>query len=151
MLPPPTTIAISTPRWDTRCTSAAIAAMRSASAPYSALPISASPDSFSRTRLKAGCAPSVEGCALKSVLGLRLADLEAREAADHDVLAGLRGGGRSEVLDRLAAVLVLVHVLLLQQDDLLEPLSQLSLGDLGPHVLRLVGGLLLVDAVLGLL
>src|SRR2546421_2034790 len=123
-----------------------MAAMRSASAPYSALPMSASPESFSRTRLKAGRAPAVEGCALKSVLVLRLADLEAREAPDHDVLAGLRRRGGPQLLDRLAAVLVLVHVLLLQQDNLLEPFAELALGDLGAHVLGLVGGLLLVDA-----
>src|SRR3954447_24640362 len=135
MLPPPTTIATSTPRWDTRCTSAAIAAMRSASAPYSASPMRASPESFSRTRLKAGCAPSVEGCALNSGLVLRLADLEAREATDHHVLAGLRRRGRSEVLDGLAAVLVLVHVLLVEQDALLEPLPQPALGDLRADVL----------------
>src|SRR5204863_4579248 len=97
MLPPPTTIAISTPRRQTRCTSAAMAAMRSASAPYSALPIRASPESFRRMRLKAGRAPSVEGCAF-SALSLRLADLEAREAPDHDVLAGLRRGGRPEIV-----------------------------------------------------
>src|SRR4051794_21004647 len=109
MLPPPTTIAISTPRRDTRCTSAAMAAIRSASAPYSASPMRASPESFSRTRLKPGCAPSGEGCALKWRLGLP--DLEAREAADHDVLAGLRSRGRTKLLDRLPAVLVLVHVL----------------------------------------
>src|SRR3954451_3722420 len=151
MLPPPTTIATSTPRSHTRCTSAAIAAMRSASAPYSALPISASPESFRRMRLKAGRAPSAEGCALSSKLSLRLADLEASEAPDHDVLTRLRRGGRAQVLDRLAAVLVLVHVLLLEQDDLLEPLAQLALGDLGSHVLGLVGCLLLVDAQLGLL
>src|SRR4051812_38069278 len=151
MLPPPTTIATSTPRSHTRCTSAAIAAMRSASAPYSALPISASPESFRRMRLKAGRAPSAEGCALSSKLSLRLADLEASEAPDHDVLTRLRRGGSAELLDALAAVLVLVHVLLLEQDDLLEPLAQLALGDLRADVLGLVGGLLLVDAQLGLL
>src|SRR3954453_6699626 len=150
MLPPPTTIANSTPRSHTRCTSAAIAAMGSASAPYSALPIRASPESFRRMRLKAGRAPSAEGCALTSKLSLRLAALEASEAPDHDVLTRLRRGGSAQVLDALAAVLVLVHVLLLEQDDLLEPLAQLALGDLRADVLGLVGGLLLVDAQLGL-
>src|SRR3954469_18090345 len=123
--------------------------MRSASAPYSASPMRASPESFSRTRLKAGCAPSVEGCALNSGLVLRLADLEAREATDHHVLAGLRRRGSSEVLDGLAAVLVLVHVLLVEQDDLLEPLPQLALDDLRPRLLGLVLRLLLEDAPLG--
>src|SRR5947208_14692495 len=106
MLPPPTTIATSTPRRHTRCTSAAMAAIRSASAPYSALPIRASPESFSRTRLKAGRAPSVEGCPANPRLGL-FAYLIPGEAADHDVLARLRRGGRAQVLDALAAVLVL--------------------------------------------
>src|SRR5690348_2161189 len=149
MLPPPTTIATSTPRWQTRCTSAAIAAIRSASAPYSALPMRASPESFRRTRLKAGRAPSVEGWPANCPR--LLADLEASEAPDHHVLARLRGRGRAQLLDGLSAVLVLVHVLLLEQDDLLEPLAELALGDLRAHVLRLVGGLLLVDAELGLL
>src|SRR5436309_10637331 len=111
MLPPPTTIATSTPRSDTRWISAAMAAMRSASAPYSAEPMRASPESFSRTRLKAGRPPSPEACTATLRLCL-LADLEPGEAADHHVLARLRGRRRTQVLDRLPAVLVLVDVLL---------------------------------------
>src|SRR5436305_1136991 len=150
MLPPPTTIATSTPRACTRSISAAMAAMRSASAPYSAEPIRASPESFKRMRLNAGRAPLPDACASTSRLGL-LADLEAGEAADHHVLARLRGGRGPQVLDGLPGVLVLVHVLLVEEDDLLEPLAKLALGDLRAHVLRLVGGLLLVDAELRVL
>ena len=50
MFPPPTTIATSTPRRWTAATSFAIASTRSGSVPYSRLPISASPESFSSTR-----------------------------------------------------------------------------------------------------
>src|SRR5436309_1061995 len=127
-----------------------MAAIRSASAPYSADPMRASPESFSRIRLNAGRPPSPEACTATLRLCL-LADLEACEAADHHVLARLRGGRRPELLDRLPAVLVLVHVLLVQEDDLLEPFAELALRDLWAHVLGLVGGLLLVDPELGLL
>src|SRR3712207_2152271 len=85
----------------------------------------------------------------KAALAL-LAHLKAREAADDDVLARLRGRRRAQVLDRLAAVLVAVDVLLVEQNDLGEPLAQAALGDLRAHVLGLVLSLLLVDAQLGL-
>src|SRR5436309_2301707 len=98
--------------------------------------MSASPESFSRMRLKAGSPASVTWLQL-------LANLEAGEAPDHDVLAGLRRGRRAQVLDRLAGVLLGVHVLLLKQHDLLEPLAQPPFCDLRAHVLGLVGGLLL--------
>src|SRR3954467_14999398 len=137
MLPPPTTTATSTPSAWTRSTCSAMALMRSGSAPYSRAPISASPESFRRMRSNAAEA-------------LLLAHLVAREAADHDVLAGLRSRGRAQVLDRLPAVLVGVHVLLVQQHDLLEPLAQPALGDLRPNVLGLVRGLLLEDPQLAL-
>ncbi len=60
----------------------------------------------------------------------------------------------AELLDRLAAVLVLVDVLLAQQHDLVEPLVQLALDDALTDVLGTVGGLLggdpnLTLAVLG--
>src|SRR3954468_3843776 len=120
MLPPPTTTEICTPRCCTRRTRSALAAIRSRSAPYSSEPIRASPESFRRTRSKAGGAlwgaPTSSRATRtpRGPLGL-LAHLEAGEAADHDVLAGLRRGGRAQVLDRLAAVLVLVHVRLVEQ------------------------------------
>src|SRR3954447_12108609 len=132
MLPPPTTTATSTPSACTRSTCLAMALMRSGSAPYSRSPISASPESFRRMRSNADDA-------------LLLAELVPGEPADHDVLPRLRRRGRAQVLDRLTAVLALVHVLLVQQHDLLQPLAQPALGDLRPHVLGLVGGLLLED------
>ena len=55
---------------------------------------------------------------------------EAREAADDDVLAGLRRELGAQLLDRLAVVLVGVDVLLVEQHDLLDPLAQLALDDL---------------------
>src|SRR3954471_23111843 len=97
----------------------------------------ASPDSFSRTRENLG------------------ANLEAGEALDDDVLAGLGRQLGAQLLDGLAVVLVGVDVLLAQQDDLVEPLAELALrgafaGLLG-HVLHLAGGdaQLLVARVVG--
>src|SRR3954471_7780579 len=155
MLPPPTTTATSTPRSCCLRTWSAIAAMRAGSAPYSRSPISASPDSFNRMRLKAGSASVMLSrsasvrtrrgrpkCWQCGALNL-LADLEPGEAPDHDVLACLRGGRRAQALDRLPRGLVRVHVLLVQQHDLLQPLAQPPLGDLRSHVLGLVRGLLL--------
>src|SRR3954466_7147886 len=126
MLPPPTTTATSTPRSCCLRPCSAIASIRPGSAPYSRSPMSASPESFSRMRLKAGRAPSSDTPALTLRLDV-LADLEAREAADHDVLARLCRGCCPHLLDRLAAVLVLVHVLLVEQHALLEPLPELAL------------------------
>src|SRR3954454_16529109 len=118
MLPPPTTIAICTPRAETALTCAAIAAMRSASAPYARSPMRASPDSFRRMRSKEGVTPRAS----------LLADLEARKAPDHDVLSGARGQLGPQLLDRLAGVLVGVDVALVQQHDLLEPLAHPAFG-----------------------
>src|SRR3954447_16365543 len=91
--PPPTTIATSTPRSATPCTALAIAAMRAGSAPYSRSPISASPDSFRRTRPNAAC-PFCDR-------GLLLPHLQAREAPDNHVLAGRGGDLGPELLDAL--------------------------------------------------
>src|SRR3954453_4485897 len=97
--------------------------------------MSASPLSFSRMRSKTGSD----------------ADGELGEAADDDVLtSGPRQLG-AQLLDRLAVVLVAVDVRLLEQDDLLQPLVELALGDLPADVLGLVGGVLLAHAQLGLL
>src|SRR5437870_510374 len=81
----------------------------------------ASPDSFSRTRENLG------------------ANLEAGEALDDDVLAGLGRQLGAQLLDRLAVVLVGVDVLLAQQDDLVEPLAELALGG---TLARLLGDVL---------
>src|SRR5918998_1822147 len=115
--------------------------------------MSASPESLSRTRENAGAGPSASvpspspGTATGAG-GLFLADGEALEAADKDVLARAGGGLGAQLLDRLAAVLVGVHVPLVEEDALLEPLAHAALGDPRAHVLRLVLGLLLEDAQL---
>src|SRR5215218_4374251 len=69
--------------------------------------------------------------------GLRLPYLEAREAGDPDVLAGLRRDLDAQVRDRLPLVALLVEVLLVEQSDLRCPLADLSIDDLLDHVLRL--------------
>src|SRR4051812_36116077 len=92
----------------------------------------ASPDSFSRTRLN---------------LGL-LANLEAGEALDDDVLAGLGRQLGTQLLDGLALVLVGVDVLLAQEDDLVEPLAELALRRALARVLGDVGHLAGGDAQL---
>src|SRR5215210_5808756 len=106
MLPPPTTMPTSTPRSATPRTCVAISAMRPGSAPYSSVPIRASPDSFRRMRRKTGAVPSRPPSADKPLL---LPHREALEAPDHHVLAGLRRDCGTQVLDRPVAVLVLVH------------------------------------------
>ena len=106
--------------------------------PYSRSPISASPEQLQQDPPEGGLAHAPDG--------------ELREASGSTTFSpGLGGQLRAELLDRLAVVLVAVDVLLVEQDDLLHPLAQLALGDLGPHVLGLVGGLLLEHAQLGLL
>src|SRR3977135_3706343 len=109
-----------------------------------------SPDSFNRMRLKTGSATTggSYGPPRRDVL---LADREAGEPLDDDVLAGLGREGGAQLLNRLAVVLVAVDVLLVEQDDVLVPGLELALDDLGPDVLRLVAGLLLEDAGLGVL
>src|SRR5437764_13689030 len=134
MLPPPTTIATSTPRSVTCLTAAAMASMRAGSAPYSRPPSRASPDSLSSTRRKAAL-PSL--VAPSSATCLLLPHLEAGEAPDDDVLARIGGELAAQLVDGLAAVLVLVDVLLVEQHGLLEPLAQAPLDHLLLHVLRL--------------
>src|SRR5918993_196319 len=142
MLPAPCTTAPSTPGSCTPLICAAIASTRVGSVPYSSSPMSASPESFRRIRSKAGAGTG------RTSLG---PDREAREAAHDDVLAGRARELGAHLLDRLAAVAVGVDVLLLEQDDVFHPLAQLALRDLRADVLRLVGGLLLEDAQLGVL
>src|SRR5918998_3041242 len=117
--------------------------------------MSASPESLSRKRDNAGARPSASARSQSpgtatGAGGLFLADGEALEAADQDVLARAGGGLGAQLLDRLAAVLVGVHVRLVEEDDLLEPLAHAALGDPRAHVLGLVLGLLLEDPHLGL-
>src|SRR5579875_888433 len=145
MLPPPTTIAISTPRRWTRATSAAIASTRAGSVPYSRSPISASPESFSSTRANIGGA---DGGACECAISAT--DGEAGEAADDDVLARLGDQRRAQLLDRLAAVLVLVDVGLAQQHHLVQPAVELALDGPGASLLGDVGQLLSGDPLLTL-
>src|SRR4051794_1869978 len=140
MLPAPSTTAIWTPRSCTVLSWSAMDPTVAGSVPYSSGPISASPESLIRTRLKTG----------SSLTRLR-AHREAGEAADHDVLAGGAGEVGAQLLDRLALVLVRVDVRLVEQDDVVHPGLELALGDLRADVLGLVGGLLLEDAQLGVL
>src|ERR671930_780780 len=142
MLPAPSTIAISTPRSCSCLTWAATARSRSGSVPKSSEPMRDSPESFRRIRRKSGCGTR---------RGSLLAHGEAREPADHDVLAGLGREVRADLLDGAALVLLAVDVLLVEEHDLLEPLLELALGDLAADVLGLVGGLLLEDPQLGVL
>src|SRR5260370_10663667 len=107
--------------------------------------MSASPESFSSTRLNTGAARD-NGSFTTADSGFT--DLEPGEAANHHVLAGLRGHRRPDLLDRLPAVGVLFDVLLPEQDHLVKPLVELALHDLVPHVLRAVGRLLGGDPLL---
>src|SRR3954452_13270108 len=111
MLPPPATMPSWMPRSCTSRTSSAMAETTFSSMPKGWLPISASPESLSRTRLKAGW--FISSADLRRYLGREvarplldaLAELEAREAAHLDVLADLRHLGGDEVADRLVGVL----------------------------------------------
>src|SRR5215216_4944680 len=139
MLPAPTTIATSTSCARTSRTWLAIRSIWAGSVPYSRSPIRASPESFSRMRLKRAEAKR-----------LLLPHLETGEAGDADVLTGLGGDLRSEVLDRLPLVELLVEVLLVQERDLRCPLLELAVHDLLDHVLGLAvgSGLFLEDRAL---
>src|SRR4051794_14239165 len=110
--------------------------------------MSASPDSLSRTRVNAGGG--------SPLTGRLLADREAGEAPDDDVLPGLGRELRAELLDGLVGVLVDVDVGLAEEHDLVEPLAHPPLDDPGHDVLglalgqRLLGGnALLALALLG--
>src|SRR4051812_30759033 len=116
MLPAPRTIATSTSSSCSRLIWSAMRPSVSGSVPNSSGPVRASPESFSRIRLKAG--------------NLSGADREPGEAPDDHVLAGLGRQLGAELFDRLALVLLRVDVLLAQQDDLVEPLADLALGGL---------------------
>src|SRR5262249_6615813 len=141
MLPAPTTIATSTPWSRTSVTCRATAATRLGSSPYSSDPISASPESFRRIRLKAG-AEAISGRAYSP--GRLLTHCETGEAADDYVLPRRGGQLVAQLLDGLALELRVVH-LLLEQGDRPQPRVKLAGDDLLPHVLRLLGGFLLID------
>src|ERR1700722_7234850 len=113
MLPAPTTIATSTPWSRTSVTWRATPATRSGSVPNSSDPISASPESFSRFRLKAGAIDRRAYPVPKQPESAGvLTDGKAGEAPDRDVLAGCRCELVAQLLDGLAVELGVVHLLL---------------------------------------
>src|SRR6185295_19562390 len=137
MFPPPMTIAVCTRRsWIVRI-SWASRSRTAGSMPYPCSPARASPESFSRMRLKRGSAS--------------LTDLEPHEAPDGDLLAGLGAHLGDEVGDPKLAVRV-PDVSLVDQALVLVELGELALDDLLEHLgrLLLVGHLLPVDLALAL-
>src|SRR4051794_8009876 len=117
MLPPPITRAISRPSARTSTSSSASRSIVPASRPYSSGPMRASPESFSRTRLKP--------------IGRRLRDRVPGvvEKLDPLFLQVLR--------DRSRRFVAAVPRLLGQDRLAVEPLVQLTFDDLLAHVLRL--------------
>src|SRR5258708_27651213 len=147
MLPPPTTIAISTPSLWTATTSSAIAASVSASMPVRRPPINASPESFRRMRLYLGRAPSVIGASLlhirhdfsREVVAALLDSLTqfvARKPRDRVRAAGVFAGGLEVAAD---ALLVVADVRLLEQAGLAVKLLHLAGDHLLDDVLGLAG------------
>src|SRR5262249_15032609 len=104
MVPAPTAIAASTPRSRPALTPRATGCTRSGAVPYCSSPIRASPDSLSRIRLKAGAmvAEPIDDGPAREPRRRLLADGEAREAADHDVLARRGGELVAQLLHGLA-------------------------------------------------
>src|SRR6202161_2417090 len=100
MLPAPTTIATSTPWSRTAATWRATPATRAGSVPKSSSPISASPESFSRMRLKAG-AIAAEPIRARGLLAYG----EAGKPADYNILTGGCGQLVTQLLDGLAVEL----------------------------------------------
>src|SRR5437667_2183849 len=137
MFPPPVTIPTWMPWSCTSRISSASAPITLSSMPWRASPARISPLSLRRMRWK------------RAPKGLLLAEPEAGEAPDLDVLAGLRRGVAHQVADRR---LVVANVGLLEQADLGEELLELAghdlLDDLGG--LALPGGLRLQDLALAL-
>src|SRR5262245_45984756 len=142
MLPPPTTIAISTPRSARAlATSSAMRCTTFASMPYPiVVSANASPESFSTTRLY--WLPGI-GVTLPWLAGLFLAHLDTDEAPDL--------GLRAQTLDDLRhRRLGLLHEPLLEQAVVLEEAVETAGDDLLDRVLglALVAGELLEHAAL---
>ena len=121
MLPAPTTIAISTPPLGALVDLVAIAARGRIGAvlerPHQGLA-----RELQQTRLNTGSA--IGGNPTGPGRGLLLADREAGEARDLDVLAGLRGEIGAQLLDRLALVPVGADVLLARAGRRPSPTSR---------------------------
>src|SRR5690606_11701276 len=128
MLPPPITRPMSTPSPCSDWISSVSRSTTGGEMPKPCSPASASPESFSTTRLYFRSS---------AVITRRsLAQLVADEAAHHHVLARLRRGFLHQLADRLLARRVLHEDLVHERLLLVEP-AQLTLDDLLVHVLRL--------------
>src|SRR5476651_1532391 len=113
MFPPPTTTAIETPSACTAAISFAITVVVSTST-LPPLPANASPESFRRTRRKAGAGKAL------------LAECELGEAADRHLLAQHARHAVDQLADRHRVVL---DERLFEHDVILEPLVELALDD----------------------
>src|SRR5512134_2538538 len=162
ILPPPMTIATSTPSFTTAPMSATIASTVVRLIPNASSPMSASPDSFSSTLRYAALSPAdmrppaFRSAACRGNRGhfgreIRLLLLDAfTDNVEHEVV-DLRAPGLQQLLDRLLAVFRL-HEDLAQQRDLLQEFLHGALGDLVEHRLWLarLARLLDRDAALGI-
>src|SRR5690349_24086957 len=108
MLPPPITVAISTPMRDTCAISATIDSMVCRLMPYASSPIRASPDSLRRMRLYFGAGIGLVGLArLRHHFSGEVRGLFLDALADHEegVRMDLRLLGAEHLLHRLLVVL----------------------------------------------
>src|SRR3712207_6397567 len=146
MLPPPTTIASSTPSaWISTISRATVSTVFR-SIPYSCAPISASPDSFRRTRRNAGAAPGGAGSVSPFGVATRLFCYGEPLERDH-TSAGL-GERLADGLRRIVDPRLLAE----RPAGLrrVEALLQHSLDDLLLRPLRLAGELVGVEVDLPL-
>src|SRR5215217_8871928 len=133
MLPPPTTIASSRPSLCTSTISRAIRSTVFGSVPYSWSPISASPESFRRTRRNAGAAP--EGDRSSSCWGVVTPLFCDREAVERDDTRSRLGDRLTRRLRRVVDPRLLgQHSARLSRE---EALAEHALDDLLLRLLRL--------------
>src|SRR5688572_5665242 len=149
MLPPPITTPISAPSPCSDWISSVNRSTTFGEMPKPCSPASASPLSFSTTRryFSVSCSRTSVSCSRTPLLP----ELEASEAADDDILAGLCRRFLDQLLDRLLAIFR-SHEHLIEQRVVLIETPQLTLHDLLVHVRRLafVAYLLQVDRALAL-
>src|SRR5215204_1002248 len=146
MLPPPTTIASSRPSLCTSTISRAIRSTVFGSVPYSWSPISASPESFRRTRRNAGAAP--EGDRSSSCCGVVTRLFCDREAPERDDTRSRLGDRLTHRLRRVVNPRLLgQHSARLSRE---EALGQHPLDDLLLRLLRFALELVRVEVDLPL-